>query len=61
MFAARGVPMLAMGAETGHSQHGNNNAYAQDNAISWLDWRAADSSLAAFVGRLSAVRRPIPR
>ena len=42
---ARGVPMLAMGAETGHSQGGNNNAYAQDNAISWIDWRARRRTL----------------
>ena len=42
LLLARGTPMLAMGAELGHSQGGNNNAYAQDNAVSWLDWAVAD-------------------
>jgi glycogen operon protein len=60
LFAARGTPMLAMGAETGHSQSGNNNAYAQDNEISWIDWAKTDQSLAAFVGRLAAARREHP-
>lgn len=60
LFVARGVPMLAMGAETGHGQHGNNNAYAQDNAISWIDWSNADASLIHFVGRLAAIRREHP-
>jgi glycogen debranching enzyme GlgX/4-alpha-glucanotransferase len=60
LFVARGTPMLAMGAEIGHSQRGNNNAYAQDNAISWLDWSKADHALAAFVGRLAAARRAHP-
>ena len=56
LFVSRGAPMLAMGSEIGHSQHGNNNAYAQDNAISWLDWSAADFSLYAFAQKLIAVR-----
>jgi len=60
LFVARGAPMLAMGSETGQSQGGNNNAYAQDNAISWIDWAHADASLAAFVGRLAAARRAHP-
>ena len=38
LFASRGTPMLAMGAELGLSQGGNNNAYAQDNATTWIDW-----------------------
>ncbi|MGO4872838.1 MAG: glycogen debranching protein GlgX [Roseiarcus sp.] len=59
-FVARGVPMLAMGSETGHSQHGNNNAYAQDNAISWIDWRQADEALIAFTRRLAKARREHP-
>ena len=46
--------MLAMGAELGHSQGGNNNAYAQDNATSWIDWSKADAALIAFIGRLTA-------
>jgi glycogen debranching enzyme GlgX/4-alpha-glucanotransferase len=60
LFASRGTPMLAMGAETGHSQAGNNNAYAQDNAISWIDWSKADLALASFVGRLAAAQRAHP-
>ncbi len=38
LLLARGTPMLAMGAECGQSQNGNNNAYAQDNATSWMNW-----------------------
>jgi glycogen debranching enzyme GlgX/4-alpha-glucanotransferase len=60
LFAARGVPMLAAGAELGHSQRGNNNAYAQDNEISWIDWARADMGLAAFAGRLAAIRAAHP-
>ena len=52
--------MLAMGAELGHSQRGNNNAYAQDNAISWIDWRRADAALIAFAARLAKARREHP-
>jgi glycogen operon protein len=57
LLASRGTPMLSMGSELGFSQGGNNNAYAQDNAISAIDWRSADASLTAFVARLIAVRR----
>ncbi len=60
LFVARGVPMLPAGAELGHSQRGNNNAYAQDNEVSWLDWARGDAALAAFVGRLAAVRAAHP-
>ncbi len=60
LFCARGLPMLPAGAEIGHSQRGNNNAYAQDNAISWLDWARADMGLSAFVGRLAAIRAAHP-
>jgi 4-alpha-glucanotransferase len=60
LLLARGTPMLAMGAELGHSQRGNNNAYAQDNATSWLDWDAADRTLTAFTARLIALRAAHP-
>jgi glycogen operon protein len=60
LLVARGTPMLAMGTETGHSQSGNNNAYAQDNATSWIDWDQADAALVAFVGRAAALRRSHP-
>jgi glycogen operon protein len=56
LFCARGVPMLAMGSECGHSQNGNNNAYAQDNLLTWLDWGKADAKLFAFAKKLIALR-----
>jgi glycogen operon protein len=60
LLLARGVPMLAMGDEAGRTQGGNNNAYAQDNAISWLDWQAMDQDLLAFTAALVAARRTHP-
>ena len=50
----------SMGTELGFSQGGNNNAYAQDNATSAIDWRAADASLIAFTARLIKARRSQP-
>jgi isoamylase len=55
-----GVPMLLGGEELGRTQGGNNNAYCQDNEISWVDWSAADSSLLSFVRELVAFRRSHP-
>ena len=52
-----GTPMVQAGDSIGHSQGGNNNAYCQDNAISWLDWERADTRYAAFIGALQALRR----
>lgn len=43
LFLSQGVPMLLSGDEFGNSQSGNNNAYCQDNELSWLDWDAAES------------------
>ncbi len=60
LIASRGTPMLGMGAELGFSQGGNNNAYAQDNATSAIDWRAADASLIAFTARLIKARLSNP-
>ncbi|MFP5394380.1 MAG: glycogen debranching protein GlgX, partial [Gammaproteobacteria bacterium] len=57
---AHGTPMLLGGDEIGHSQGGNNNAYCQDNATTWLDWPGADHALAAFVARLLALRKRYP-
>jgi len=48
LFLSQGVPMLVAGDEFGRTQHGNNNAYCQDNEISWLDWESADQELLAF-------------
>ena len=60
LVCARGTPMLGMGDEGGRSQGGNNNAYAQDNATSWLDWGAMDAGLLAFTRRLIAARLAHP-
>ncbi|MCD0505270.1 glycogen debranching protein GlgX [Bordetella petrii] len=61
LLLADGTPMLLAGDEFGNSQEGNNNAYCQDNAISWLDWslarQDAGTALAQYVGRLAALRR----
>jgi glycogen operon protein len=54
---SQGTPMLLAGDELGHTQRGNNNAYCQDNEVSWVDWVNADPALASFVGRLAELRR----
>ncbi|MFQ8430359.1 glycogen debranching protein GlgX [Amaricoccus sp. W119] len=61
LFASRGTIMLAAGDEFGRGQHGNNNAYAQDNAITWLDWRGRDRTLEAYCIDLARTRRAHPR
>jgi isoamylase len=48
LFLSQGVPMLVAGDEFGRTQYGNNNAYCQDNEISWLDWESVDHDLLAF-------------
>ena len=60
LLLSQGVPMLLAGDELGHTQGGNNNAYCQDNEISWLQWPADSPDLAAFVGRLAELRRRYP-
>ena len=60
LFVARGTPMLTAGDELGRTQSGNNNAYAQDNPLTWLDWANADRELAAFTARLSRLRKEHP-
>lgn len=60
LMLSQGTPMLLAGDEIGHSQGGNNNAYAQDNAVTWLDWAKADLDLADYVGRLTALRAAHP-
>lgn len=54
---SQGTPMLAAGAELGHTQQGNNNPYCQDNEITWLDWERADPGLVEFVTHALRVRR----
>ncbi|TIO54525.1 MAG: glycogen debranching protein GlgX [Mesorhizobium sp.] len=60
LFASRGTIMLTAGDEFGRSQKGNNNAYAQDNAITWLDWAGRDEALERYTSALSAMRRAFP-
>jgi glycogen operon protein len=60
VFFSQGVPMLLMGDEMSRTQRGNNNAYAQDNEISWFDWEAgaaSDPELLVFTRGLIALRR----
>ena len=57
LFLSRGIPMLTAGDEFGRTQHGNNNAYCQDNKGFWLDWEQADEALIGFVAELARVRR----
>ncbi|MGH9107658.1 MAG: glycogen debranching protein GlgX, partial [Acidimicrobiales bacterium] len=57
LLLSAGVPMLLGGDEMGRSQAGNNNAYCQDNEISWYDWQNADKGLLAFVKEAIALRR----
>ena len=59
LMFSRGTPMLSQGAEFGQSQGGNNNAYAQDNKISWLNWEKADQTLLSFTRRLIALRKDL--
>src|SRR5438132_6919921 len=60
LFLAQGVPMLSVGDELGRTQRGNNNAYCQDNEISWVDWSEIDHPLLEYVRRLIAFRRTHP-
>ncbi len=52
LFLSQGVPMLVAGDEFGRTQQGNNNAYCQDNEISWVNWKDADKDLLKFTQRL---------
>ncbi|MFN3885391.1 MAG: glycogen debranching protein GlgX [Aquabacterium sp.] len=63
LLLSQGTPMLLAGDEFGRTQHGNNNAYCQDNETSWVDWEAIDDdgrSLTDFVRRLLALRQALP-
>jgi isoamylase len=57
LMVSTGVPMLLAGDEIGRTQHGNNNAYCQDNELSWLHWTEADPELCEFTAGLIALRR----
>jgi len=62
LLLSQGVPMLLAGDETGRTQNGNNNAYCQDNEISWVDWTIDnhDREFVKFVGRLVRLRKDHP-
>jgi glycogen operon protein len=61
LFASRGTIMLTAGDEFGRTQAGNNNAYAQDNETTWLDWEERDLELEAFTAGLAAFRAEHPQ
>jgi glycogen operon protein len=64
LLGSLGTPMILMGDECGRTQKGNNNAYCQDNEISWFDWSLletpAGKSLSDFVARLAKIRKDYP-
>ncbi len=62
LVLSQGVPMLLAGDEFGRSQRGNNNAYCQDNELSWVDWRLQqeDLDLVEYIRRLISIRRTHP-
>jgi glycogen operon protein len=62
LLLSQGVPMMYAGDEMGHTQNGNNNAYCQDNPISWLNWnlQPQDRELLAFVQRVVNLRKRHP-
>lgn len=62
LFLSQGVPMLTMGDEYGRTQNGNNNAYCQDNEISWFDWNWTDEhrTLHSFTRALIELRKENP-
>jgi isoamylase len=60
LFLSQGVPMLLGGDEFGRSQNGNNNAWCQDNELSWFRWSEADEGLTDFVRRLIRLRQEHP-
>ncbi len=60
LMLAQGVPMVLGGDEIGRTQRGNNNAYNQDNIISWYDWQHTDRDLMEFTSRLIDLRRSHP-
>lgn len=61
LFVSRGSIMLTAGDEFGRTQHGNNNAYAQDNAIGWLDWSGRDLEVEAFAFAMARLRAILPQ
>ena len=60
LMLSQGIPMLLGGDEMARTQQGNNNAYCQDNEISWYDWEHQDGGLIAFTQRLLSLRKHHP-
>ena len=60
VLLSAGIPMILGGDELGRTQQGNNNAYCQDDDISWFDWDNADTELTTFTSQLIALRRENP-
>jgi len=60
LFVSRGTIMLCAGDEFGRTQKGNNNAYCQDNALTWLDWHGRDRTVEAHVAHLARLRADYP-
>jgi len=60
LLLSQGVPMLAHGDELGRTQQGNNNTYAQDSELSWVNWADADTPLLEFTAALIRLRRDHP-
>ena len=63
LVLSQGTPMILAGDELGRTQQGNNNAYCQDNEISWIDWQHLDGPKSAFLDfmkRLIALRKQYP-
>jgi isoamylase len=60
LLTSQGVPMMLSGDELGRTQHGSNNAYCQDNEISWVDWQTIDADLLEFTRHLIRLRRAHP-
>jgi glycogen operon protein len=60
LFMSRGTPLIQQGDEFGRTQNGNNNAYAQDNEITWVDWEKVDGALVNFVAAVHDFRKAHP-
>ena len=60
LLLSQGTPLIAHGDELGRTQRGNNNAYCQDNDITWIDWEHRDRDLETFVAKLTTIRRAHP-
>ncbi|HST82742.1 MAG TPA: glycogen debranching protein GlgX [Kineosporiaceae bacterium] len=60
LLLSQGVPMISHGDELGRTQAGNNNAFCQDNELTWINWAQADGELIEFTSTVSALRRAHP-